>query len=175
MGHGHVREERVPGNHRNRRDFPKAAVDCFTAAVIADFEKGRVLERVGRSNRDLETRDVIQGGRKGGAELVESLYRELIGPGCCPADKADLLDHDVQKVIGMQADFAGTVQGGSELVQFGLESVGRDPDQTAGKSPLVCAPDLVVMPTVSQRRIACERLPKSSIGAVSPTSASTVP
>src|SRR4029079_3090969 len=101
---------------------------------------------------------------KGGAELVESLYRELIGPGCCPADKDDLLDHDVQKVIGMQADFAGTVQGGSDLVQFGLEPFGRDPDQTAGKSTVVRAPDLVVMATVGQSRIASERMPKSSDG-----------
>ena len=74
----------------------------------------------------------------------------------------------------MQADFARPIQCRSHPIELWLELIGRDPDQAAGKSTVVCSPGCIVMPAIGQRRIAGEGLPETPIGAVSPTGATPV-
>ena len=59
-------------------------------------------------------------------------------------------------------------------IELWLELIGRDPDQAAGKSSVVCSPGCIVMPAIGQRRIAGEGLPETPIGAVSPTGATPI-
>ena len=150
-------------------------MDCPTTTGVVDLEEGGILERVGCADRDVELIDVVEHMGERRAELVESLDRELIRPGRCSTDKSDLLDHDVEEVVGVQPNFARPVKRGTEPIQLGLELAGRNPDQAAGEATIMGAPHLIVMPAVGQRRIAGERLPESAIGAVPTTSAAPFP
>ena len=133
-------QEGVPGNHRDCCHFPKSSMNELAASVIANLEECGVLERIDRSDRYLECGNVVERCRERCAELVESIDRELIWLGCGAADEPDLLDHDVQEMIGMQADFVRPIQCRSHPIELWLELIGRDPDQAAGKSTVVCSP-----------------------------------
>ena len=129
----------------------------------SNLEEHRILECVDASQRDRQsthTRDQLN-DRLG--ELFEPGLADLVWLARRRDDKAQLLEHDVQEMIGVDANTAQVRQLLAEYRQLWLKSVGRDPCNACRVRAVVRPPVRGIVPTVRGRLTPLERVPNAFI------------
>lgn len=155
MRDGGVRKKRKLGVWRNRHKIEQPPVNPGKPAAIVNIEEGSVDKRVGPAEGDLEAWEVHHRVLGKGNEFPKAGESKLVSLFWSVGHKAQLLNRDVEKRIGMQPDEWKPGQGIAQAREVAGQQAGWKADAAQRKPPLARAPfRSVVSPVPHLRRLA---------------------
>lgn len=132
--------------------------------TIVDIEKNGVSKRVRTPEAEIESRGAGERGGKLGDELVEPRLVDLVSRSRCFANESELLQRDVEKVIGVGANERNRGQTAPDLVERRLQDVGRNANRDQRVNAWRPGPPLSrVMATVGHGGSGAKRLPDTPV------------